>query len=111
MSLLGKLKKLFWHYAWGCFAKAWNGAIAAVYGFLGIAAGSALDPDHISLPSWHTAAFIFGTAFLISAIGYFKDNPLPETLGETKPPFHSPPVPEAEKPAAAVAVILPGAGK
>lgn len=74
------------HYLYGCFAKAWNGAWAAVYGFLGLAAGSSLDPEHVKAPDWHALFYCFAVAWGIGVIGYFKDNPLPEKL-DTQPPF------------------------
>lgn len=77
------------HFAYGLFAKSWNGAINGVYGFVGIATGSALNPEKVQAPNWEMAAYIFGTAFAISAIGYFKDNPFPERLPESQPPFNT----------------------
>lgn len=78
------------HYAYGCFAKSWNGAIAAVYAFLGLATGASVDPEHFSPPSMRVLWFTFAVAFAINGIGYFKDNPLPEKLADTKPPFPVP---------------------
>jgi hypothetical protein len=75
------------HYAWGCFAKSWNGAIAAVYAFIGQAVGAGLDPANFSIPSWRTAAYTFAVVFSIQVIGYFKDNPLPDKLPDTPSPF------------------------
>lgn len=79
------------HYAWGCFAKSWNGAIAAIYSFLGLATGAAFDPEHFDAPGWRTLAWTFLVAFGVSVIGYFKDHPLPPALPDTEPPFPPPP--------------------
>lgn len=76
------------HYAYGCFAKSWNGAVAAAYSFIGVATGSALSPQTIQTPNWTMMGYVFGVSFAISAIGYFKDNPLPPTIG-TNTPFHA----------------------
>ena len=76
------------HFFYGAFAKSWNGAIAGVYGFVGVATGSALDPQKIQAPNWEMILYIFGVSFAISAIGYFKDHPLPPSLG-SPPPFPS----------------------
>lgn len=86
---LATIKRWAAHYAYGLFAKSFNGAIAGVYGFLGLAGGSALDPEHVSAPSWRTALYIFGVSFVLSALGYFKDNPLPSRLPQTTAPFAS----------------------
>lgn len=75
------------HYAYGCFAKSWNGAIAAVYAFVGQAVGAGLDPAHFNIPGWRTASYTFAVVFSIQVIGYFKDNPLPDKLPVTEPPF------------------------
>ena len=86
-----KLRRSTWscvkHYFWGCFAKSWNSAIAAVYAVLGQATGAAFDPAHFSPPDWRTAVYTFGVCFSISAVGYFKDNPLPTELKHSVPPF------------------------
>lgn len=78
------------HYAYGCTAKSWNGAIAAVYAFIGQAVGAGVDPAHFAIPSWRTAAYTFAVVFAIQVIGYFKDHPLPEKLPDTTPPFPTP---------------------
>lgn len=77
------------HYAYGLFSKSFNGAIAAVYAFVGQAVGAGLDPAHFNIPDWRTIAYTFCVVFSISALGYFKDNPLPDKLPETTPPFAS----------------------
>ena len=84
-----RLGHVLMHYAWGAYAKGWNGAMAAVYGYVALAVGSAADPDNITAPSLHTCAFLFGVRFAIDVVGYFKDHPLPETL-DTPPPFNVP---------------------
>lgn len=76
------------HFFYGAFAKSWNGAINGVYGFVGVATGAAIEPQKIQAPNWEMVAYIFGVSFAISALGYFKDNPLPPHLG-TPPPFPS----------------------
>ena len=68
------------HYAWGCFAKSWNGAIAAVYAFIGQAVGAGIDPANFAIPTWRTAAYTFAVVFTVQIIGYFKDHPLPEKI-------------------------------
>lgn len=73
------------HYFYGLFAKSWNGAVNGVYGFVGVATGAALNPQAIQAPNWQMAAYVFGVSFAISAIGYFKDNPLPPSLGMETP--------------------------
>lgn len=75
------------HYAYGLFAKSWNGGIAAIYAFIGQAVGHGLDPDAFDMPGWKTLAYTFGVAFSIQALGYFKDHPLPDKLPESSPPF------------------------
>lgn len=90
MNSWEKFRKLARHYLWGCFAKSWNGAIAAIYGTLGQTVGAAFDPDHFSVPTWRTIIYIFGVAFGISAVGFFKDHPLPDSLSATMPPFAGP---------------------
>lgn len=86
-----RTRSLIWsavkHYAWGCFAKSWNGAIAAVYAFIGQAVGAGIDPANFNIPTWRTAAYTFGVVFCVQVIGYFKDNPLPAKLPDTEPPF------------------------
>jgi hypothetical protein len=79
MSFAG-IRRWVLHYAYGCFAKSWNGAIAAAYAFIGQALGSVMDPTYIQVPTWRTAAYVFGVTFAITAMGYFKDNPLPNKL-------------------------------
>jgi hypothetical protein len=59
-STLGRWLK---HYLYGLFAKSWNGAIASVYGFIGVATGSALDPQAIQVPNWKMGAYIFAASF------------------------------------------------
>lgn len=82
------------HYAYGCFAKSWNGAIAAVYAFIGQAVGAGLDPASFNVPGWKTVIYTFAVVFTIQVIGYFKDNPLPDHLPDTSSPFTSPaPIP------------------
>jgi hypothetical protein len=73
------------HYAYGCFAKSLNAGIAAAYGIVGAAAGSALFPQKIQTPNWEMAGSIFATAFCVTALGYFKDHPLPQSLESTPP--------------------------
>lgn len=81
----GAVKSDVWrwvkHFFYGCFAKSWNGAIAATYGFVGVATGSALNPEKIQVPNWEMLGYIFSVSFAISALGFFKDNPLPPSLG------------------------------
>jgi hypothetical protein len=88
-----KIRTTVWawlkHYLYGCFAKSWNGAISGVYGFIGVSTGAALNPQVIQAPNWEMAAYIFGVSFTISALGYFKDNPLPPSIAPpaTNSPF------------------------
>lgn len=75
------------HYAYACFAKGWNGAWAAVYGYLGLAAGSTIDPQKIQPPHIETLFYCFGVAWVVGMVGFLKDHPLPDKLPETTPPF------------------------
>jgi hypothetical protein len=79
--------KMIKHYAWGSFSKGWNGAWAAVYGYIGTAVGSAIDPATIDPPSLHLIVYCFGVAWCVAVIGYFKDHPLQEHLPSTPAPF------------------------
>lgn len=75
------------HYAYGCFAKSWNGATVAAWSFVTQAAGSGLYPQKIAPPTWEYAANTFLIVAVIQMLGYFKDHPLPDRLPETKAPF------------------------
>lgn len=75
------------HYLYGAFAKSWNGGVAAVYGYIGSAVGSAVDPQVIQTPSLKLAWYCFASAWVVSMMGYFKDNPIPERLPGTNPPI------------------------
>lgn len=75
------------HYAYGLFAKSWNGAIVSAWAFVGQATGAGLDPAHFNIPDWRTLAYTFAVVAGIQALGYFKDHPLPDKLPESQPPF------------------------
>lgn len=79
------------HYIYGCFARSWNGAIASVYAFLGLATGNAIDPENFSAPNFHTMIYVFAVAFGINILQYFRDHPIPEKIESTNPPFQPPP--------------------
>lgn len=59
---------------------------------IGLAVGAAASTE-IAKPNWKAALAVFGVSFARSCIMYFKDNPLPERLPETQPPF---PVPSTQ---------------
>jgi hypothetical protein len=75
------------HYAYGAFSKGWNGAWAAVYGFIGSSVGSAIDPQSIQAPNLRLLIYCFASAWAIGVAGYFKDHPLPDRLPDTTAPF------------------------
>lgn len=75
------------HYLYACFAKSWNGALVAIYAMIGQAVGAGLDPGHFNIPDWRTFAYTFAVVFSVQALGFLKDNPLPDKLPDTNPPF------------------------
>lgn len=86
-----KVKRTVLHYFWGCFANSFNGAVTAIYGYLGLAVGSVVDPDNITAPSMHTLWVIFSVKFVMDVFGYFKAHPLPEKFPDIEDEF--PPLP------------------
>lgn len=80
LSNLSKIKVTVLHYLWGAYANGFNGAVTAIYGYLGLAVGSVVDPNNITPPSMHTLWVIFGVRFVLDVFGYFKAHPLPETF-------------------------------
>lgn len=80
LSNWAKIKVTTLHYLWGAYANGFNGAVTAIYGYLGLAVGSVVDPNNITPPSMHTLWVIFGVRFVLDVFGYFKNHPLPETF-------------------------------
>lgn len=74
------------HYIYGMFSKSFNSAIIAMDAVIGLAVGAAASAD-VAKPNWKVAVSVFGVTFLRSCLMYFRDNPLPERLPETQPPF------------------------
>ena len=68
------------HYIYACFAKSWNGALVAVYATIAQAVGAGIEPEHFSIPNWRTFAYTFAVVFSVQALGFLKDNPLPDKL-------------------------------
>ncbi len=85
-----QIKSTLWkwsrHYAYGAFAKSWNGAFTSVDAFLGVAVGATIDPQTIQAPNWRMIAYVFGVKFATGAIRYFSENPLPPSIN-SNPPF------------------------
>ncbi len=91
-----KIRTTVLHYIWGAYANGFNGAVTALYAFVGLAVGSTMDPSKIPPPSWHTLGFVFSVRFGLDVLGYFKAHPLPETfpsLEDDFPPLPLPRVP------------------
>ncbi len=82
-----KLMRMFFHYQWGMFTSGLNGAVLAVKGTLGVAAGAAFNPEQIQAPNPTLGLYVFGVAFLLNALDWFSKNPLPTKLDETAAPF------------------------
>lgn len=80
LSNVTKIKITVLHYVWGAYANGFNGAVTAIYGYLGLAVGSVVDPNNITPPSMHTLWVIFLVRFILDVFGYFKNHPLPETF-------------------------------
>lgn len=74
------------HYFYGMFAKSFNSGMVAIDSVVGLAVGAAATTD-IAKPNWQAAVAVFGVTFARSCLAYFKDNPIPEKLPETHPPF------------------------
>ena len=82
-ALWAKLSRMFWHYSWGSFSSGINGAVLAVKGTLGVAAGAAFNPQSIQAPNADMALYLFGVAFALNGLDWFSKNPLPTDLIET----------------------------
>lgn len=71
-----KLKSYLLHYAEGTLASAFNGGVAAATAFLGSAGASAAGANVTAMTAHQGLATFAGAAFL-SALMYFKANPIP----------------------------------
>lgn len=87
-TLARRVKRYLAHYFYGLFAKSWNSSIGAVDAFIGLAVGAAVTTS-VQAIDWRGTLAVFCTTWLRSALMYFKDHPIPETiqLPETTPPF------------------------
>jgi energy-converting hydrogenase Eha subunit E len=82
-ELRAKLSRMWWHYCWGVFSAGLNGAVLAIKGTLGVAAGAAFNPQTIQAPNVDMAFYLFGVAFALNGLDWFTKNPLPTNLVET----------------------------
>lgn len=95
-----KITAFICHYFFGLLTSSWNAAIGATAGILGIDAVAMTGVDHAVDAASQTARILnvhemlsaFCGAFVLRAMMYFKEHPLPETF-ETNPPMPVPPVP------------------
>jgi hypothetical protein len=81
------IKKAVRHYLYGLLASAWNGAIGAVAGILGIGAASIGGIPGVAVLDWPQMLSAFGGAFFLHAIMWLKAHPVPTELAATEPPF------------------------
>ena len=82
-----EIRRYIRHYAYGLFAKSWNGAWSAVECAFGLAAGAMVTAT-IDFPTWQGVLAVFITTFLRNAITYFAKNPIPRNSPPTPPrPF------------------------
>jgi hypothetical protein len=87
-----RLYALFYLYA--MLASSWNAGIATALASLGLAAGAAIDPEHVQALNWHQIFTAFKYGAVINALFYLRSHPLPERLplngAATNAPFPSP---------------------
>jgi hypothetical protein len=76
MTMNPKLKSYLLHYLEGSLASAFNGGVAAATAFLGSAGASAAGANVAAMTGHQLVATFVGAAFL-SALMYFKANPIP----------------------------------
>lgn len=79
-----KLKSYLLHYAEGALASAFNGGVAAATAFLGSAGASAAGAPVSAMTAHQGLATFAGAAFL-SALMYFKANPIPVDQPDSLP--------------------------
>lgn len=72
-----KAKTYLLHYIEGSVASAWNGGIAAVSAFVGSASAAQIPSLNVTAMNPRQLAATFIGAAVISALMYFKANPIP----------------------------------
>jgi hypothetical protein len=75
---------LMWYF-YVMAVKSWNSSIKSVDAFLGVAVGSALQPEKIQAPNWEMALYIFGVVYGRAVISHLADNPFPTSLKSRSP--------------------------
>lgn len=81
------------HYLFGMLAASWNGGIGAAAGIIGVAGASTVGVPDVQVLSYGQMASAFGGAFILHAIMWLKNHPIPEKLSETNPPIPPSPSP------------------
>lgn len=76
MTMNPKFKSYATHYIEGTAASAFNGGVAAIAGIVGPAAVNAVGA-HVTPLTPHQLFATFAGAAVMSAISYFKANPIP----------------------------------
>lgn len=75
------------HAAWGLLATSWNGGWSAIKGVIGIDTAGMLGANtDFRILNWKEMLAAYLGAFVIHAIIWFIQNPLPTTF-DTPPPF------------------------
>ena len=85
-----KIKRTLAHYLFGMLAASWNGGIGAAAGIIGIAGASTVGVPDVQVLSYGQMASAFGGAFVLHAVMWLKNHPIPEKLDDTNPPMPPP---------------------